>query len=193
MEMMALIADRHTGRRIRALLACALLAAVAPAAAQVNEPEHEGYLLVGQFGEICTMCEAMVVCGEGDEALRLESLPAAGSYTLYYLHTRTFWSQVTTIWEWFIANFNSKLVPRHTRPVSIHTLRDGRWSGPAAGEVAVSLDPPELRFSDGQTIDRAGFRWLDAGSEAHGSCQRLPLWDTLERIPDTTRTAGVAP
>jgi hypothetical protein len=94
-----------------------------PAVSQVNNPAYADYLLVGQFGEICTMCEAVVLCKATDRNAPYEDIPEHGSFTIYHLQTRTFWSQIATIWEWFIANFDSdSLATPVTRVRSRFTL-----------------------------------------------------------------------
>jgi hypothetical protein len=172
----------------------ALLAAVSlPAVGQINQQEYEGYFLVGQFGEICTMCEAIVLCEATAIPAGHTAVPDGGSFTLYHLHTRSFWSQVSTIWEWFIANFNSKLIAGHNRPVTVYTVENGAWSAPAAAEVRVSLEPALLAVSDGREIDRRNRRWRQSRSARElGYCERLPLWDSLATI-QAHATGGTAP
>jgi hypothetical protein len=170
-------------RRLGALLA-AWLAAM-PAAAQVNEKAYADYFLVGQFGEICTMCEVIVLCQAGDAGPDHPSVPDSGSFTLYHIQTRTFWSQVSTIWEWFVANFNSRnLATGHRRPVIILDVADGRWSAPVTGRLQISLEPPRLAMPDGREIDRTDRRWRQSAPPGDdlGYCQRLPLWDALDVI-----------
>jgi hypothetical protein len=155
-----------------------------PAVSQVNNPAYAEYLLVGQFGEICTMCEATVLCENADAVPGRENIPANGSFTLYHLQTRTFWSQIATIWEWFITNFDpdSLAVAGHRRPVMVYTVTDGSWSKPQTLEAHVSLDPATIVIGD-DTIDRIESRWLrGAAMRPAGFCQRLPLWDSLETI-----------
>ncbi|TDJ42288.1 MAG: hypothetical protein E2O50_06610, partial [Gammaproteobacteria bacterium] len=89
-------------------------------------------------------------------------IPADGDFTLYHLRTRTFWSQITTIWEWFIANFDSEsLAQGHDRPVWIYTIADNTWSGPKVIEAWVALEPPLLTFAD-TAVDRSNQAWLSA-------------------------------
>jgi hypothetical protein len=171
--------DTRALRPFGALLASWL--AAMPAMAQVNDKAYADYFLVGQFGEVCTMCEVMVLCQAGDAAPGYTAVPAAGSFTLYHIQTRSFWSQVSTIWEWFIANFSSRqLAAGHRRPVIIHDIVDGRWSAPVTGELQISLEPPRLAMSDGREIDRTNRLWQQStGQSPLGYCQRLPLWDAL--------------
>lgn len=166
---------------IRRLLAALLLVQAAPALAQVNEKAYADYFLVGQFGEVCTMCEVMVLCEDGETAPTHSGIPEAGSFTLYHIHTRTFWSQVSTIWEWFIANFNSRsLAAGHSRPVTTYRVADGTWARLAGGDLHISLEPPLIVMPDGHEIDRRDRRWRQASPNAdRGYCQRLPLWDAI--------------
>ncbi len=162
-----------------------------PAAAQVNMDKYRDYFLVGQFGEVCTMCEITVLCEAGDALPAHGAVPAGGNFTLYHLQTRTFWSQVSTIWEWFISNFTAdKLAARgHTRPVHVYTVSEGSWSEPAVIEARLVLEPGVLEFGD-YHIDRVTRAWQPAGSDATvGYCERLPLWETLDAI-QTARGDG---
>lgn len=168
------------------LLACTLLLAtlVLPATAQVNQKKYEGYFLVGQFGEICTMCEAVVLCEAAAAPIEPAGVPATGSFTLYHIHTRTFWSQVSTIWEWFVANFSTaSLAGGHERPVTVHGVEDGLWSAPREERMRVSLEPALLRISDGLEIERRERRWRRSEDQFEiGYCARLPLWDAIGEI-----------
>lgn len=169
---------------MRPLLCAMLLAAVVlPADAQINSEKYRSLFLVGEFGEVCTMCEVIVICEEGDDSMSYGSIPADGSFTLYHLQTRSFWSQISTIWEWFIANFSAEALARgHTRPVWIYRVDVGRWSGPEVVEAHIALEPPVLSFAD-RSIDRTNRAWSVAGGGASvGYCQRLPLWDSLDVI-----------
>jgi hypothetical protein len=167
------------------LLAAILVAFwAAPAAAQVNIDAYRDYFLVGQFGEVCTMCEIVVLCEPGNELPAEQGVPDAGDFTLYHLQTRTFWSQIGTIWEWFISNFTADALAArgHTRPVHVYTTVDGNWSAREIIEARLVLDPGVLEFGD-YTIDRVSRAWQRADSGVTvGYCSRLPLWDALEEI-----------
>ncbi len=184
---------RHRGALLVLLLAAAQLAA-GTAQAQVNDPRFSDYFLVGQFGEVCTMCEVAVLCQAGVAPPPVEAVTADGDFTLYLLHTRTFWSQVSTIWDWFISNFSSTpLVGGHDRPVTVYTVANGVWSPPAAHSMHISLEPGLLAMDDGREVDRVTRRWLRSGSgEPLGYCARLPLWDTLSII-DARAPRGAQP
>ncbi len=180
--------------RFRALsrygLATLLLAGMAlPAVGQVNQKKYDGYFLVGQFGEICTMCEVVVLCEEAQAPITSTAVPDGGSFTLYHLHTRTFWSQVSTIWEWFISNFNSGLLAAgHERPVTVHTVENGAWRQPLEAQMRVALEPALLTTSDGYEIDRQSRRWRQSADGAvRGYCERLALWDSIDAIKAHTQ------
>ncbi len=167
----------------RAVLLAGLLAA-APAGAQVNIDAYRDYFLVGRFGEVCTMCEVVVLCEEGSAPPEARGVPSGGNFTLYHLQTRTFWSQVSTIWEWFISNFTpADLAQRgHTRPVHVYSVTGGDWSAREVIEGRLALNPGVLEFGAWR-IDRVSRAWLRADTgEAAGYCARLPLWDALESI-----------
>lgn len=161
-----------------------ILIGLSPSMAQVNIEAYRDYFLVGRFGEVCTMCEVVVLCQAGDERPSDEGVPGQGDFTLYHLQTRTFWSQVSTIWEWFISNFSSaSLAARgHTRPIYVYRIGGGAWSGPEVIEGRLILEPAVLEF-DEFNIDRIERVWrlADTG-EPVGYCSRLPLWESLESI-----------
>ena len=152
--------------------------------AQVNIDAYRDYFLVGQFGEVCTMCEVTVLCESGTDPIAKEQIPQTGTFTVYHLQTRTFWSQIGTIWEWFISNFTADALAArgHTRPVIEYTVEEGEWSAGEVIEGRLILDPGVLEFGD-YTIDRVDRSWRRADDgQAAGYCTRLPLWDALERI-----------
>ena len=168
----------------RAISLIALWAWSAGAWGQVNNPAYADYLLVGRFGEICTMCEAIVLCEAADRDLQHERIPNGSNFTLYHLQTRTFWSQIATIWEWFITNFDrdSLAAAGHTRPVKVYTITEGLWSKARVLQAQVSLDPATIVIGE-QTIDRVERRWLQGATrQPAGFCHRLPLWESLDAI-----------
>lgn len=161
-----------------------LMALMEPALSQVNNPAYADYFLVGQFGEICTMCEVIVLCETNNATPGHEKIPDTGDFTLYHLQTRTFWSQISTIWEWFITNFDSDALASsgHKRPVEVYAIDAGRWSVVQNREAHVSLDPATIMIGD-RTIDRIDRAWLQGPNlRPGGFCQRLPLWESLEVI-----------
>lgn len=185
--------SRSRGALLATLVAAVQLAA-GSAGAQVNDPRFRDYFLVGQFGEVCTMCEVAVLCQAGDGPPPVEAITSGGDFTVYLLHTRTFWSQVSTIWDWFISNFSSApLVGGHSRPVTVYTVSNGTWSPPAGHSMHISLEPGLLAMDDGYEVDRVTRRWQRSGSgEPLGYCARLPLWDTLSVI-DARAPRGAQP
>jgi len=168
----------------RALLSVLVLLTCFPALSQVNNPAYADYFLVGRFGEVCTMCEVTVLCEAGEAAPELAGIPDEGTFTVYHLQTRTFWSQVATIWEWFVSNFSADALASrgHTRPVHVHAVTDGRWQPMRIAEARLVLDPAVIELDD-RKIDRVERRWINAESgQAIGYCRRLPLWDAIEAI-----------
>ena len=166
-----------------AALFAALIVAV-PTRAQVTVDAYRDYFLYGRFGEVCTMCEVVVLCQAGDDFPPDDAVPPGGDFTLYHLQTRTFWSQISTIWEWFYSNFaQDELAARgHTRPVHVYRVAEGSWSPGKIVEARLVLDPGVLEFGD-HNIDRVTRAWRRADTNAAaGFCSRLPLWDALESI-----------
>jgi hypothetical protein len=173
---------------IRPFLITALLAFVmVPASAQVNNEKYRGMLLVGEFGELCTMCEAIVLCEATTDPRTLKDVPTTGSFTLYHLQTRTFWSQISTIWEWFIANFDSEsLAQGHSRPADIYQVQEGIWNKPSTVEAHLALEPPVINFS-AHSVNRVNNQWIrTVDNKPAGYCQRMPLWESLDMISTKT-------
>ena len=171
-------------RRFDHFLLMALLTLPFPAASQINDPAYADYFLVGRFGEMCTMCEAIVFCAADQNDTQVERIPESATGTVYHLQTRTFWSQIATIWEWFITNFDpdSLAAAGHERPVAVYEMANGRWSAAQTLKAHVSLDPATIVIGD-HTIDRVERRWLKGSNlQPAGFCQRLPLWESLEII-----------
>lgn len=171
-------------RTARCLLVVLALATAVSATAQMNDPKYADYFLFGRFGEICTMCEVVVLCETAEVDEKRESIPEAGSFIIYHIQTRTFWSQITTIWEWFIRNFDDTAADGHERPVLVYNVTEGKWPLPRTVQARVSLEPPVIGLNDYE-IDRTNRRWR-RGPELRpvGYCQRLPLWESIEIIND---------
>lgn len=186
---------KSAGQEWRACAGPALLAALilaVPAGAQVTVDAYRDYFLYGRFGEVCTMCEVTVLCQAGEGLPRDDAVPSQGDFTLYHLQKRTFWSQVSTIWEWFASNFaQDELAARgHTRPVHVYRVTEGSWSSREIIEGRLVLNPAVLEFGD-RNIDRVTRAWSGAdASAAPGYCSRLPLWDALESIEANAPGAG---
>ena len=72
------------GSASRFVLLLAALSLAVPVRAQVNIDAYRDYFLVGRFGEVCTMCEVVVLCEEGDAKPSDDAVPAAGDFTLYH-------------------------------------------------------------------------------------------------------------
>ena len=176
---------RLTGAWLAALLA--LNGLPAPSALGETVQPQEYMLLNSRFGELCSMCEAMVLCTEhGPDG---SPQPPA---TLLHFQTKTFWGQVRTIWEYLIRWVAP--VSGNTRPVYLY-VEQADSSGRLASDAHVlsadfSLDPPLIRLDDRQ-IERWSGQWLDAGGEVVGQCRRLPLRETLEVIKAGESSDGV--
>jgi hypothetical protein len=181
--------SHRTGLHLVIILTCLL---APPSYAQISGTQYQGLFLVGRFGEVCTMCEVVVLC-ERNASMhspaenRVEGpieIPPTGAFSLYHFETRTFWSQIATIWEFFVANFSTDgLAARgHTRPVRMITVDDGVWAKPVSIEGRLILDPPIIELSR-MSIDRTDNSWrVASNSDVVGFCYRLPLWESLELI-----------
>jgi hypothetical protein len=156
---------------------------------QVNNDQYRDLFLVGEFGEVCTMCEVIVLCEETQTVPSYPGIPENHEFVLYHLKTRTFWSQISTIWEWFSANFSSaSLAQGHDRPVWKYTVTLDSWTGPQIVNAWIALEPPLLTFAD-TAVDRSNQAWLNvANGTSIGYCQRLPLWESLETITQHSNT-----
>ncbi len=178
---------KNAGNKWRACAGLALLTGIilaVPARAQVTVDAYRHYFLYGRFGEVCTMCEVAVLCQAGATLPREDMVPPDGDFTLYHLQKRTFWSQMSTIWEWFVSNIaQDALAARgHTRPMHVYRVTGGSWSPRETIEARLVLDPGVLEFGD-RNIDRVTRAWIGADTDAPpGFCSRLPLWDALETI-----------
>lgn len=151
---------------------------------QLHFETYRGYFLVGQFGEVCTTCEAAVLCEQGVTPPKHGAIPDAGDFTVFHLQTRSFWSQISTIWELILAAVDEqRLASRgHTRPVHVYHVEAGTWSTPTVTEARLRLEPAVLEFGPIR-IDRLTKAWRRGNDNSvSGFCENLPLWDALEAI-----------
>jgi hypothetical protein len=177
---------------MRRFLIILLLLSPLTATAQMNDPAYADYFLVGRFGEVCTMCEVVVMCEATATDQERDTLPGDGSFTVYHIQTRTFWSQIGTIWEWFISNFDGMAVDGHERPVVVYTVDNGKWSAGETQTARFSLATP-LVAAPSWSINRQSRRWQqEPGALPVGYCYRLPLWESLAKIQQQA-PAGDAP
>ena len=149
-----------------------------------NSVIKEELLLYSQFGEFCTMCEAVLLCEEGEEK-SYNFIPNTGNFTLYHLRTRTFLSQISTIWEFFIKNFDGYEIKGHKRPVNIITIDSNQWSKSMTSDAEISIDPGLIYIED-RMINRVNNEWMNNANESIGFCYRLPLWASIEKIDKKT-------
>jgi hypothetical protein len=173
-------------RRLAGATGLTMLLAASPLAAD-DGPEPVDMLLHSKFGELCTMCEATVVCASRDvSAVSVDDLiqPTAGPYTLYHFHTKTFLGQIATIYDFLIRWIEPVITEK--RPLTIYEI-------PAAGEeaagrgrietsVELSRNPPMITVGQRQ-IERHTREWRSLDGEVLGACRRLPLretWDYLQ-------------
>ena len=150
------------------------------AQAQEMKSKNNELLLYSQFGEFCTMCEATLVCTEVENNIDDIFLDTE-SYLLIHLQTRTFWSQISTIWEFFIRNFDDYQIKGHSRPVKIYSSEKGNWFDLEITNAQISVDPNLIKINQ-FLIDRETQDWVNNKEEIIGYCERLPLWETLTYI-----------
>ena len=163
------------------------VSSVSTVLAQVSGAQYQGLFLVGRFGEVCTMCEVVVLCERSATIPDYETTPTQGQFTLYHLQTRTFWSQMATIWEFFVANFSTEGLAQqgHTRPTIVYAVSGNGWEPAETIESRLVLDPPQIEF--GTTwIDRTDQSWRSRDDALLGYCERMPLWESIERIEVAT-------
>ena len=152
------------------------------AQAQEIKSENSELLLYSQFGEFCTMCEATLVCIDEKNKIN-DAFLDHESYLLIHLETRTFWSQIATIWEFFIRNFDGYQVKGHSRPAILYSSEMGNWFDAETTTAEISIDPNLIKIKQ-FVIDRGTQDWIDHKEKKIGSCARLPLWETLEYIDE---------
>ena len=152
------------------------------AQAQEIKSENSELLLYSQFGEFCTMCEAILVCTDEKNEIN-DAFLDRESYLLIHLETRTFWSQIATIWEFFIRNFDGYQVKGHSRPAVLYSSEMGNWFDAETTTAEISIDPNLIKIKQ-FVIDRETQDWIDHKEQKIGSCIRLPLWETLEYIDE---------
>jgi len=153
------------------------------AGTSVHAAEEDYLLLMNRFGELCTMCEAVVLCADGDvSAVTVPDLgaPATGPFTIYHFQTKTFWGQVATIWT-YLKRWVEPIV-REERPVRIYTVGTGGVAAPGRSleerMASLSIEPPLLDVG-ARRINRETSAWEDAQGQPVGTCARLPIKEGL--------------
>ena len=145
-------------------------------------------MLASQFGELCTMCEATVVCRSVREAngsgasFELDSLSDA-SFVLYHFRTKTFWGQIATIWDYFARWFDP--VTSEERPVDIYRQRSDAGvvvRQASLTETAYLSKADAQIFVQGRRIDRWTGEWAHESGAPLGTCVRTDLRETLPFI-----------
>ena len=115
------------------------------AQAQEMKSENSELLLYSQFGEFCTMCEATLICIDEKNKIN-DAFLDHESYLLIHLETRTFWSQIATIWEFFIRNFDGYQVKGHSRPAILYSSEMGNWFDIETTTAEISIDPNLIKI-----------------------------------------------
>lgn len=132
-------------------------------------------LLMSQFGELCTMCEAYLRCTPGPDAA-----DTGRAETLYFFETKTFWGQIATIWDYFAMWFDP--VTSEKRPATIYRV--------ATPDSADAVVPTETYLSvidakieiDGTWINRESGEWFTAEDSKIGMCSRKGIGESMAAI-----------
>ena len=91
------------------------------------------------------------------------------------------WSQIATIWEFFIRNL--MVISQRTFKTGNTLFRNGNWFDAETTTAEISIDPNLIKIKQ-FVIDRETQDWIDHKEQMIGSCIRLPLWETLEYIDE---------
>jgi hypothetical protein len=167
------------------LLATASPLSKQPLAQEVHStPDWGDYpLLMSQFGELCTMCEAYLKC-EADGL----SNPDSEAFTLYYFQTKTFWGQIATIWDYFAKWFDP--VTSENRPATIYRFqKNSRISEPVPTKTNLSVADSRIDI-DNTWIDRDGSTWHNRSGDVIGTCKRLSIPESMAMIIERERLIG---
>ena len=144
------------------------------------EDDKKSLMLYSQFGEFCTMCEATIICSLEEDKMNSSNLDK-GTYMLFHFKTRSFWSQISTIWEFFIRNFDGQEITGHSRPVQSYLSKDGIWSKMDIENAEISINPDIIKLGS-IIINRKTKNWTHHNQLGMSYCERLPLWETLSYI-----------
>lgn len=158
------------------LLVCAGATSTAALAQNPNDtlatPDWGDYpMLMSQFGELCTMCEAYVQCNSAESADQ-----TSPPYTLYYFKTKTFWAQIATIWDYFAMWFDP--VTSQSRPAAVYQFAD-QVVTPVTAYLSVADSLIEI---DGTRIDRNTLEWSSDAGQKLGTCTRLGIPESMAMI-----------
>lgn len=132
-------------------------------------------LLMSQFGELCTMCEAYLKCIPNPTAA-----DAGRNETLYFFQTKTFWGQIATIWDYFAMWFDP--VTSEKRPATIYRIATPDSENavvPTEAYLSVIEDKIEI---DGTWINRESGAWFAADGSTIGKCSRKGIGESMAAI-----------
>lgn len=143
---------------------------------EVITPDWSSYpLLMSEFGELCTMCEAYLRCTPDpttDAADRAE--------TLYFFRTKTFWAQIATIWDYFALWFDP--VTSQERPATIYRIAAPQTDD-AVIQTMTYLSEEAARIEiDNSWVDRNSGEWFTMDDTKIGMCDRRPIGESMDAI-----------
>lgn len=129
-------------------------------------------MLMSQFGELCTMCEAYVKCTP-DTARGAEQQ----GFNLYYFQVKSFWGQIATIWIYFAVWFDP--ITSEERPAAIYRFDGSRAVIPTTAYL--SEEDALIEIDDTQ-IDRDSADWHNSDGVRIGTCTRLGIPESMAMI-----------
>ena len=132
-------------------------------------------LLMSEFGELCTMCEAYVQCMAESEPLEQNA-----SFSLYYFETKTFWAQIATIWYYFAQWIDP--ITAEARPATIYRFaKDKARQDMLPTEAFLDKEEAIIRI-DNTWIDRDNLQWFSQNDDQIGRCRRLGIPESMAMI-----------
>ncbi|NKB45619.1 MAG: hypothetical protein GKS03_15210 [Alphaproteobacteria bacterium] len=151
----------------------------------MGTPDWGDYpMLMSQFGELCTMCEAYVQC-------RPEPADSTTDrdFTLYYFQNKTFWGQIATIWDYFARWFDP--VTSQSRPATVYKFSSDATVTETPLTAYLSVAESEIQIEKTR-IDRTKHSWMNEGGDEIGTCKRLGIPESMAMIENGLIIPGLS-